>query len=714
MTSHAWIFTRRGFTAILFCLVFTIQSVVTPTRAADFEVDHVIHITVDGLRGSVIPLLGPSDLPNFHRIQNEGAYTNNARTLRENTVTMPNHISALTGRPRDGVDGHGVTRNSDPGISIITVHTDKGSYVHSTFDVVHDNGGSTAFYAGWNGFNYINNSWDEVRGGPDLIGPDNGRDKIDTFNLRTNDDIAAQMTDVINDLSTDPYDYTFVHLHRTDSAGHGNGWDSTVYQDAVRNTDTQIGRLMNFIDSDPTLAGNTAIVLTSDHGGQGTGHGNINDLDTFRIPVYTWISGEQIGQELYSANSGVRADPGDLPPEYSAPLQPIRNGDTGNLALDLLGLGAVPGSTINSQQDLRLQFDVDDLDEFFLFVDPTTGAAQIRNQTGSAFAFDGYTITSPSNSLTPDTWQSLDDLDGPGNEDGGWRESNISSGQLAELFEDSGSFSMLDGELVQLEEILAPFNDPLDLQFEVLLPGQSEGSSMQVVYASFMQPVESINEAFLLVDPETGDIQLRNQSGEDLSLEGYTIRSNNESLNPDDWQSLDDLDGPGNDDGGWRESNASMQQLAELLEAGAEFTLADGHVLRLGDAFDAPDGVRDLLFELLLAGESEGESLRVIYDSLAEDPDFDGNGVVDALDYALWREQLGAEGIGLDADGDGNGIVDALDYEIWRANFGTVIGASSLAGGSTATPEPSSLLLGLFCLGSASFGRRGYRRCSAR
>jgi len=678
-------------------------------QAAELEVDHVIHITVDGLRGSVIPLLGPADLPNFHRIQNEGAYTNNARTLRENTVTMPNHISVLTGRPRDGATGHGVTRNSDPGDASITVHSDKGSYVQSTFDVVHDNGGTTAFYAGWNGFNFINNSWDATNGAPDLIGPDNGADKIDTYNLRTNDDITAQITDVINDLSSDPYDYTFVHMHRTDAAGHGSGWDSVTYQNAVRATDTEIGRLMDFINNDPTLSGNTAIVLTADHGGLGNGHGDTNGLETFRIPVYTWISGQQIGQELYSANSGIRADPGDLPPDYSAPLQPIRNGDTGNLALDLLGLDAVPGSTINSLQDLRLQFDVDSIEELFLFVDPASGAAQIRNQTGASFSFDGYSITSASNSLTPSTWQSLDDQDGPGNDDGGWRESNISTGQLAELFEDTGSFSMLDGDLIQLEEIMAPFNDPLDLQFEVLLPGETVGTSMQVVYASFMQPVESINEAFLLVNPETGDVQLRNQSGEDLSFEGYMVRSAGDALIPDEWQSLDDLDGPGNDDGGWRESNASMEQLAELLESGGDFTLADGRVLRLGDVFDAPGGARDLLFELLLAGEAEGTSLRVIYDTVPEDPDYDGNGVVDAADYALWREQLGAEGIGLAADGDGNGIVDTDDYLIWKSNFGIVIGSPSINASTTSAPEPSSMLLGMLCLAGVSLGRRRCR-----
>ncbi|MGI9455960.1 MAG: hypothetical protein ACR2NU_05325, partial [Aeoliella sp.] len=149
------------------------------------------------------------------------------------------------------------------------------------------------------------------------------------------------------------------------------------------------------------------------------------------------------------------------------------------------------------------------------------------------------------------------------------------------------------------------------------------------------------------------------------------------------------LDGPGNDDGGWRESNASMAQLAELLESG-DFTLTDDQVIRFGDAFDSVGGSQDLVFEYLLPGQTEGIDVRVIYASLPENPDFNGDGVVDAADYTEWRDSLGAEGIGLAADGDGNGIVDIEDYQIWKANFGTVIGASSAASNTNAVPEPST------------------------
>jgi hypothetical protein len=52
-------------------------------------------------------------------------------------------------------------------------------------------------------------------------------------------------------------------------------------------------------------------------------------------------------------NRAARTDPGDGRPDYASHGQPIRNGGTGNLALALLGLGPIPGSTINVQQDLR-------------------------------------------------------------------------------------------------------------------------------------------------------------------------------------------------------------------------------------------------------------------------------------------------------------------------------------------------------------------------
>lgn len=52
------------------------------------------------------------------------------------------------------------------------------------------------------------------------------------------------------------------------------------------------------------------------------------------------------------------------------------------------------------------------------------------------------------------------------------------------------------------------------------------------------------------------------------------------------------------------------------------------------------------------------------------DGDYNDNGIVDAADYVLWRDQDGQTSPGLSADGDGSGTVDALDYTFWSTRFG--------------------------------------------
>jgi hypothetical protein len=60
------------------------------------------------------------------------------------------------------------------------------------------------------------------------------------------------------------------------------------------------------------------------------------------------------GAPLYMLNPFNRLDPGTNRPSYSAPVQPIRNGEAGNVSLKLLGLTAIPNSTIGAAQDLAL------------------------------------------------------------------------------------------------------------------------------------------------------------------------------------------------------------------------------------------------------------------------------------------------------------------------------------------------------------------------
>jgi hypothetical protein len=72
--------------------------------------------------------------------------------------------------------------------------------------------------------------------------------------------------------------------------------------------------------------------------------------------------------------------------------------------------------------------------------------------------------------------------------------------------------------------------------------------------------------------------------------------------------------------------------------------------------------------------------------------DYNGNHIVDAADYTVWRDTFGqmvANGTG--ADGNGDGTINTGDYDFWKMKFGNPAGAGS--GAAIAAPEPTSLAL---------------------
>jgi hypothetical protein len=93
--------------------------------------------------------------------------------------------------------------------------------------------------------------------------------------------------------------------------------------------------------------------------------------------------------------------------------------------------------------------------------------------------------------------------------------------------------------------------------------------------------------------------------------------------------------------------------------------------------------------------------------------DYNGNGIVDAADYTVWRDSLGRAGTGLAANGDDTGgsagVIDQADYNIWKTNFGNHSGPGAGSASSATVPEPTALLLAItacILLGTA----RGRRR----
>ncbi|QDT69329.1 Arylsulfatase [Planctomycetes bacterium MalM25] len=117
--------------------------------------------------------------------------------------------------------------------------------------------------------------------------------------------------------------------------------------------------------------------------------------------------------------------------------------------------------------------------------------------------------------------------------------------------------------------------------------------------------------------------------------------------------------------------------------AGDRFDIASGSA-RSGkfDSYDLPGLVSGLMWQVNYAAD------RVqLLVTLAGD--YNGDGLVDAGDYTVWRDAEGqAVDAGVGGDGDGDGQVTQADYLIWRDNYGASVPALVEA---TAVPEPAAL-----------------------
>ena len=243
----------------------------TPTGAVT---NHVIVVSIDGLRPDAIDAAGATTL---QRLMRSGSYTLKATTI-DLSKTLPSHTSMLTG---ELAEQHGIMWNTDETDTHGTIE------IPTVFGIARGRGFHTAAFFSKAKFNHL-----EVAGTLDHSQAPNGR-KAWSAN--------KTVTDVERYLATARPNLLFVHIGEPDYAGHRLGWMSWWYARAVRKADAAVERLMVAADR-AYGADNYTLIITADHGGHGRSHGSEVREDV-TIPWIAFGRGVRAGTEL---RAGVR------------------------------------------------------------------------------------------------------------------------------------------------------------------------------------------------------------------------------------------------------------------------------------------------------------------------------------------------------------------------------------------------------------------------
>lgn len=237
--------------------------------------DHVIIIGLDGW-GSWC--MDEGEAPFIRQMMQEGSWTLDKRTVRP-SISGPNWAAQLNGTP---VEVSGITGNeTEPTFKPLyqTEHHEQATLFHLLRQARPD--AESGIVCEWGGIQHY----------------------VDTLCLNYNKRIrhATEQPEAIVEESVKYIKEAkpvlcFIHIDALDHMGHSFGQGSPEYMAELPEVDGRVQRIVEGI-KEAGIYDDSIIILTSDHGHEGTGHGGDSTLE-IETPLVIWGKGIRKNHEI--------------------------------------------------------------------------------------------------------------------------------------------------------------------------------------------------------------------------------------------------------------------------------------------------------------------------------------------------------------------------------------------------------------------------------
>ena len=281
---------------LLFVIACCLVSGFHQADAQDVPESRVLAIGIDGLRPDA---LKAANTPNLDKLIENGAFSDITQILGEryqknDTISGPGWSSYLTGV---WADKHGVHDNSFKGKNY-EEYPHFFAYVKKQFPAAR-----TASFVDWTPIDEHVVSHADVRKSYPAKGAEGYSEQ---------DDVIAK--DTAKHLSEANSHAVMVYFGAVDETGHRYGFHPTVeqYISAIETVDQHVGKLMSALQSrNDHGTENWLILVSTDHGGQGLGHGGGHKVPEIRT-TFLIVSGSdaqlgKIDEQTYVVDLSVTA-----------------------------------------------------------------------------------------------------------------------------------------------------------------------------------------------------------------------------------------------------------------------------------------------------------------------------------------------------------------------------------------------------------------------